>query len=151
MWRSIIILLASVESVAKFHLPFVSNFFLKFILWLCLVACEILVPWPGIEPKSSVGEVQSLNHRNTRETPPSLLYIDDLYSLSLLEACCFYWSSQRSHFVLFSICFRFCLFCCSSFLSWYLFDRFQDDPKLSEALFIVQSYFLCFILDSFYF
>ena len=45
--------------------PLPSAFF--FIFWLHHVACSILVPWPGIEPKPPVAEAQSLNHWTTRE------------------------------------------------------------------------------------
>ena len=34
----------------------------KKIFWLCLVACGILVPPPGIEPASPALEMRSLNH-----------------------------------------------------------------------------------------
>ena len=39
------------------------------------VACEILVPWPGIEPILSAVEAQSLLHWNAREVPPSCFNI----------------------------------------------------------------------------
>ena len=42
------------------------------IFWLCLVACGILVPQPGIEPLFPALEVQSLNCWHVREVPASL-------------------------------------------------------------------------------
>ena len=41
--------------------------FFFLILWLCHVACGILVPWPGIEPRPSAVKAQSPNHWTTRE------------------------------------------------------------------------------------
>ena len=43
-----------------FHLLFFFSF------WLCHVACEILVPQPGIEPEPPALEVQNLNHWTAR-------------------------------------------------------------------------------------
>ena len=40
-----------------------------FFLWLCHVACGILVPWPGIEPTQSALEARSLSHWTAREAP----------------------------------------------------------------------------------
>ena len=48
--------------------------FQKLLLFVCLlwahcVACGILVPWPGIEPRSSAVRMQCPNHWATREFP----------------------------------------------------------------------------------
>ena len=43
------------------------HFPLPFFFRLNHVACSILVPWPGIEPRPPVVEAQSLNHWATRE------------------------------------------------------------------------------------
>ena len=43
-----------------------------FIFCLYRVACEILVPRPGIELKPSAVKVQSPNHWTTRESPKRL-------------------------------------------------------------------------------
>ena len=47
--------------------------FLFLFVWvffrLCLAACRILVPWPGIKPVSPALEVWSPNHWITREFP----------------------------------------------------------------------------------
>ena len=45
-------------------------FFYFFKIWLCCVACGILVPWPGIEPAPSAVKVRSPNHWTSREVPP---------------------------------------------------------------------------------
>ena len=50
-----------------------TNFF--FFFWLCLEACGILVPWPGIEPAPSAVEVWSPNHWTAREFPNKLYLI----------------------------------------------------------------------------
>ena len=43
------------------------NLFIYF--WLCLKACGILVPHPGLEPTLYALQVQSLNHWTAREVP----------------------------------------------------------------------------------
>ena len=45
-----------------------------FIFCPCHMACGILVPWPGIEPKSPALEVQSPNHWTTRKV--SLILVE---------------------------------------------------------------------------
>ena len=50
--------------------------FYFFIFWPCHVACGILVPPPGIEPKSPALGALCLNHWTAREFP-------DLFNLSL--------------------------------------------------------------------
>ena len=54
-------------------LPFFKKNLLIFIFWLCCVACRILVPQPGIEPRPPAVEVQGPNHWTTREVSPLLL------------------------------------------------------------------------------
>ena len=44
-----------------------------FFFWLCLAACGILVPWPGIIPAPPAVEARSPNHWTTREVPTSTL------------------------------------------------------------------------------
>ena len=39
----------------------------RYFIWLYEMACEILLPQPGIEPVPPAGEVRSLNHWTTRE------------------------------------------------------------------------------------
>ena len=43
------------------------NMFHTFFFWLCCSACEILVPWPEIEPSDLAGKVPSPNHWTARE------------------------------------------------------------------------------------
>ena len=43
-------------------------FFLSFF-WLCCMACIILVPWPGIEPRPLAVKAWGSNHWTTREFP----------------------------------------------------------------------------------
>ena len=42
---------------------------LTLFFWLRYMACEILVPGPGIEPASPASEAQSLSHRTDTEVP----------------------------------------------------------------------------------
>ena len=54
----------------KLQFPFL---FLKLIIitfWPCHMACGILLPWLGIEPKSPALEAQTLNHWTSGEVPP---------------------------------------------------------------------------------
>ena len=57
--------------------PFLFVFLFLF-LWvffrLCLAACRVLVPWPGIKPVSLAVEVWSPNHWTTREFPVVLFF-----------------------------------------------------------------------------
>ena len=48
-------------------------FLKKFFIFGCK-ACEILVPWPGIEPSPPAVAGQSLNHWITREAPRTLVF-----------------------------------------------------------------------------
>ena len=48
----------------EFWFVFVLNIF-----WLGCTACEILVPWPGIEPVPPALAAQSLNHWTARRSP----------------------------------------------------------------------------------
>ena len=48
--------------------------FYLFIFWQYQVACRILVPWPGIEPRLPTVEAQSLNHWTTREVPVTRIF-----------------------------------------------------------------------------
>ena len=43
--------------------------FLLFFFWSCHVACEILVPQPGIKPVPPAVKARSPNHWTTREFP----------------------------------------------------------------------------------
>ena len=40
-----------------------------FLNWLCCLACGILFPWPGIEPRAIAVKMLSPNHRTAREVP----------------------------------------------------------------------------------
>ena len=62
---SLLILLA-LNPVVSF-LIFV--FFVCLFVWPWLMACGILVPWPGIEPASAAVEAQTLNHWTARKVP----------------------------------------------------------------------------------
>ena len=53
---------------------FKKNFFLKF--WLHSTACGTLAPQPGIKPMPLALEVQSLNHRTTRDIPVASTLLD---------------------------------------------------------------------------
>ena len=44
-------------------------FVFVFVFGLCHTACEILVPWPGIEPEPLAVNVQRPNHWTAREFP----------------------------------------------------------------------------------
>ena len=55
---------------------------LSFFFWLCLPACGILVPQPGIEPGPSAVRAQSSNHWTTREFPKGLFLT--LVNMSIL-------------------------------------------------------------------
>ena len=61
--------------------------FLKF--WLHCVACEVLVPWPGIKPVFPALEAQSLNHWTAREVQPchnfKYIYLKMLYLICNLK------------------------------------------------------------------
>ena len=77
-----------------------------FFFWPHQAACEILVPWPGIEPAPPALEAQSLNHWTAREVPERLF-------ICLLAICksslgkCLFKSFARFLTVLF-----FCWCCC---------------------------------------
>ena len=43
-----------------------------YFFWPCLVACGILVPRPGIEPRPSAVKAQSPNHRPPENSPVHL-------------------------------------------------------------------------------
>ena len=49
-------------------------YFYLFIYWPHRVACGILVPRPGIEPKAMRVKAQSPNHWTTREFPRDSFY-----------------------------------------------------------------------------
>ena len=49
----------------------------------CCMACEILVPWPGIKPVPPALAVQSLNHGTAREVP-RLVFLSFKKNLVLL-------------------------------------------------------------------
>ena len=61
------------------RLIFATALFFKFLFiylfWLCLTACEILIPRPGIEPGPSAVKVQSPNHWTAREYPATALFL----------------------------------------------------------------------------
>ena len=46
--------------------------FFCFIFWPCCMACRILVPWPGVNPRPPALGAQRLNHWTAREAPVSL-------------------------------------------------------------------------------
>ena len=63
-------LLGSVIDVSIYQLRF---YFILF--WPCHMTCRILVPWPGIEPVTSAGQVKSPNHWTVGEFPTTqILY-----------------------------------------------------------------------------
>ena len=72
---SLLFLLAHSTGFLLLLLLFKSVFFLfkeltqLFLFSLCLSACGILVPCPGIKPVSPIMEVQSLNHWMARQVP----------------------------------------------------------------------------------
>ena len=53
------------------------------------MACEILVPWPGIEPMPLAFEEQSLNQWTPREVPLSSLSIAVLTNVEIISHCSF--------------------------------------------------------------
>lgn len=55
----------------------VFYFFFFFLFWLCCVACGLLVPQPGIEPRPPTVTALSSYHWATREVPLSLYYCID--------------------------------------------------------------------------
>ena len=64
-----------------------------FVFWLCLVACRILVPQPGIEPRPSAVKAQSPNHWTAREFPSFYFFFLNVFYLFLFLAvlglhCC---------------------------------------------------------------
>ena len=50
-------------------LYFIKLLYLFIFLSLSHLACEILVPLPGMEPVLSAVEAQSINHWSTRDIP----------------------------------------------------------------------------------
>ena len=53
----------------------ILEFFVLFcFVWPCCVACGILVPWPGVEPRPSTVKAQSPNHWADREFPLYYLF-----------------------------------------------------------------------------
>ena len=54
---------------------FTLIFIIFLFIWLCPVACGILVPQPGIKPAPPALEVWSLNHWTTREVPAYIFNI----------------------------------------------------------------------------
>ena len=53
-----------------------------------MLACEILVPWPGIEPRPPASAAWSLNHRTIREVPVVNLLIQlliDMWTVSSFQ------------------------------------------------------------------
>ena len=49
--------------------------------WPCHLACEILVPQPGIEPMPSVVKGQSPNHWTTRELSKMQVFREGIISI----------------------------------------------------------------------
>lgn len=43
--------------------------FICFVFWLCLGACGVLVPWPGVEPVLPAVEAPGPDHWTSREVP----------------------------------------------------------------------------------
>ena len=61
---------------------YMGLFGLAYSCFVSVSACGILVPWLGIEPRPLAVEVQSPNHRTTREFPIHFFYIfSDLHQV----------------------------------------------------------------------
>ena len=58
--------------IVFFFFLFFSFFF---FFWLCVMACRILVPRPGIEPRSTAVKTPSPNHQTTREREFPVFFI----------------------------------------------------------------------------
>ena len=66
--------------------PYIFFFFFpKFLFiwlhWVLIATCGILVPWPGIEPRSPAWEAMNLSHWAAREVPPRSYLDPDLKKL----------------------------------------------------------------------
>ena len=67
-------LLCSSYVVLIFYYFIYLIIYLFIYFWPCCMACQILVPQPGIEPVSPAVETWSPNHWTTREFPVFLLF-----------------------------------------------------------------------------
>ena len=70
-------------SLNNMHLRLLYGFFF-FFFWPCPMACRILVPRSGIEPKPSAVKAQSPNHWTAREFP-RLLHVFSCLDSSLFS------------------------------------------------------------------
>ena len=57
-------------------------------------ACGILVPQPGIKPRSSAVRAQSPNHWTTREFPHNILLLDTVDLEGRIERAWWLWTVQ---------------------------------------------------------
>ena len=84
------------------NLPFI--YLLLFYFWLQWVACQILVPQPGIEPVPPEVEAWSFNHWISSEVPELIFSLNgkicNIIHLSLLDPPKNSFSTFRNHFVL---------------------------------------------------
>ena len=63
------------EYVSENHQLFLAHilgFLFHFAFWLCHVACGILVPRPGTEPRATAVKAPSPNHWTARAFPPNI-------------------------------------------------------------------------------
>ena len=56
--------------------------------WPCWEACEVLVPWPPIEPMPLGVEAQSLNHWTSQEVQELYPFYNFFYLAALCLRCC---------------------------------------------------------------
>ena len=69
----------------------------NFFFWPCHVACDILVPWPGIKPTSPALEAQCLNHWITREVLWSWT-LKELFLISIHPFEPMFWNENTNTF-----------------------------------------------------
>ena len=75
------------------------------------VAYRILVPWPGIEPMTPTGEVQSRNHWTSREF--------HLWSWRTLKICSErHYLCQKGHHFLSFLCFESLILAYKKYILW---------------------------------
>ena len=73
---------------------YTAYFFFFFSFFpLHLKACEISVPWPGIQPEPPALEAQSLNHWTTREVILLFVFCSTYLSLNFYSSD-FFWANQ---------------------------------------------------------
>ena len=77
------------DSLLCHNFIYLFLFFTSFFFWLHCVACEVLVPRPGIKPAPPALEAQSLNHWTAREVQPchdfEYIYLKMLYLIRNLK------------------------------------------------------------------